>query len=407
MGSILSVVELELSLPKSRYDDDSTDRLNRLLTVAILVMFSLIVTSTQYVGEPISCWTPAHFEDDHEDYANSYCWIRNTYFLPFDADIPTDVRLPGERRGRGPRRLPYYQWVPLILLVQALGFYFPYRVWTRLSRYSGLDLHSLVEAGQSFSVTDMTEIRDKTLMYMAMMTDRYLRSFSAGDVPAHGAGRRRLPCTYNCHGNFLVVVYLFVKLLYLINIAAQLFLLDMFLGTPFHAYGVEVLRDTFKESRQMNDWSVQTSVMFPRVTMCDLKVRRLGAVHDYNVQCVLPINLFNEKIFLFVWFWLVLVGVITLGSLVMWIVRVAYLPGQRRYVKRHLAFVRRLDDEDDRKRKTSRFVNGYLSQDGVFVLRLLAHNTSTVTATEFVTALWDNYKDKRMTQSKDEAATDV
>jgi len=101
----------------------------------------------------------------------SYCWIRNTYFLPFDADIPTDVRLERGQQRR-PDRLPYYQWVPLILLVQALGFYFPYRVWTRLSQYSGLDLHSLVEAGQSFSVTDMSEIRDKTLMYMTMMTDR-------------------------------------------------------------------------------------------------------------------------------------------------------------------------------------------------------------------------------------------
>ena len=31
-----------------------------------------------------------------------------------------------------------------------------------------------------------------------------------------------------------------VKLLYLVNITGQLFLLDMFLGTPFHAYGIEV-----------------------------------------------------------------------------------------------------------------------------------------------------------------------
>ena len=75
MGSVMSVVELDaVVLPKYRYDDDSTDRLNRLLTVAILVLFSLIVTSTQYVGEPISCWTPAHFEDDHEDYANRYIY---------------------------------------------------------------------------------------------------------------------------------------------------------------------------------------------------------------------------------------------------------------------------------------------------------------------------------------------
>jgi len=50
----------------------------------------------------------------------------------------------------------------------------------------------------------------------------------------------RFPCTYNCNGKYLVVVYLFVKLLYVTNVAAQLFLLDMFLGTPFHAYGIEV-----------------------------------------------------------------------------------------------------------------------------------------------------------------------
>jgi len=82
MGSLLSVVELDaVVLPKPRYDDDSTDRLNRLLTVAILVLFSLIVTSTQYVGEPISCWTPAHFEDDHEDYTNRSVVYRKRFRL--------------------------------------------------------------------------------------------------------------------------------------------------------------------------------------------------------------------------------------------------------------------------------------------------------------------------------------
>jgi len=173
---------------------------------------------------------------------------------------------------------------------------------------------------------------------------------------------------------------------------------------------LQVLRDVFYSGSQRNDrWGEQTSLTFPRVTICDLKVRRLGAVHDYNVQCVLPINLFNEKIFLFVWFWLVLVGVLTLGSLMMWIVRFIYLPGQRHYVKQHLKFVARLKtaDDSDRARKALLFVRKYLCQDGVFVLRLLAHNTSTVTATEFVTALWDNYKDKQMARQSTSAPADM
>ena len=92
MGSILSLVEFDaISLPKYRYDDDATDRFNRILTVAILVLFSLIVTSTQYVGEPISCWTPAHFEDDHEDYTNRLAmW---THIKPVYVCIHTTSRV--------------------------------------------------------------------------------------------------------------------------------------------------------------------------------------------------------------------------------------------------------------------------------------------------------------------------
>jgi len=128
--------------------------------------------------------------------------------------------------------------------------------------------------------------------------------------------------------------------------------------------------------------------------MCDLKVRRLGAVHRYNIQCVLPINLFNEKIFLFLYFWLLFVATLTFYSLVLWTTRFALGNGRRQYVKRHLKFVDKLKDDHDRKVTVRQFVHRYLGEDGVFILRLVAHNTNTITVTEFVDALWDNYKKK-------------
>lgn len=42
-----------------------------------------------------------------------------------------------------------------------------------------------------------------------------------------------------------------------------------------------------------------------------------------------------------------------------------------------------------------RFVDEYLRQDGIFVLRLLEHNVKPITLTHFVCTLWDYFKDNQ------------
>lgn len=69
---------------KVRNDDDLIDRLNHFYTTGILIIFTVVVSARQYVGDPIRCWCPAEFPGTHVDYTNNICWISNTYYIPLD-----------------------------------------------------------------------------------------------------------------------------------------------------------------------------------------------------------------------------------------------------------------------------------------------------------------------------------
>jgi len=89
-------------------------------------------------------------------------------------------------------------------------------------------------------------------------------------------------------------------------VIGQLFFLNYVLATKYNTFGIDVLRGLVTNE----DWTDQSYVAFPRVTLCDFKVRGqdMVNVHDYTVQCVLPINLYNECIYVFLWYWMVLVA---------------------------------------------------------------------------------------------------
>ena len=57
-----------------------------------------------------------------------------------------------------------------------------------------------------------------------------------------------------------------------------------------------------------------------------------------------------------------------------------------------------------------RFVNTYLRHDGVFLLRLIAHNTNGITTTEITHELWDLWYDDQQpiqTHPKDGAENEL
>ncbi|KAI0228996.1 Innexin unc-7, partial [Lamellibrachia satsuma] len=358
-------------------DDDLVDKLNHDYTSVVLVVLAVIISARQYVGDQIQCWVPGYFTGTYVDYTGKICWVTNTYHVPFDENVADADESPNKRQ------ISYYQWVHMMLIVQALLFYAPAVIWRSYNVAAGINLNNLIQASRKLGDPNK---RDKTIVYIVRHVDRYLghyRDPERGDVLET---RCRLACGKK-HGNYLMMLYMVTKFFYLGNALLQLLLMNVFLSTDFHWYGIKVLQDLARHK----EWP--ESSRFPRVTMCDFEVRQLGNnIHRHTVQCVLPVNFFNERIYLFLWFWIVLVVLSTAFSTVNWFFRVAIERDRVRYVKLHLMTMRKLKGMSERRRCRD-FVVKYLRQDGVFLLRLIGLNKDEAVVGELLAELWDLYSE--------------
>ena len=348
-------------------DDDFYDRLSRRYSVVLLVIFTILVSTKQYVGEPIACFCPAHFTGTHVEYTNNICWISNTFFVSFDRLLP---KYPDPKTESF---IYFYQYVPLILIVQAIFFYMPSMIWSSLNSKSGYDLGMLVTHARVID-TYTSEIREVSVRHLARHIDRTLEYHRQKRLEYMDQLRAMkcssLPSIYsffllNDHikmrDHHLMWSFLFTKILYLFNALGQLYLLNFFLGNDYHMYGFAVIRALFTGNNE--NWTV--TPRFPRVTWyvfhlslskkqnllelsisfrCNFAVRNLADnIHTYTVQCSLPINIFNEKIFLIVWFWLYLITLFTLFGFFYWLASLFYPQFYKSNLIRYLSSMKRIN----------------------------------------------------------------
>ncbi|ELU12855.1 hypothetical protein CAPTEDRAFT_167139 [Capitella teleta] len=376
------LVSLVVKVPKKlRYDDDANDRLHHRYTSVILVVFAVLVTMQQYVGKPITCWVPKEFTGSHTKFTNSLCWVNNTYWRAFEEEIPH------AHESHLRKEIIYYQWMPFVLLLQAFFFYVPCLVWRTFNSKAGVDSDNILETAGTFQKTMKMASREKTLRLLTMQIDRFLcapRIRYGWRMSIQDAMRSALCCVCGKrNGNYLLLLYIFVKVLFIGNVLGQLFILNALLRTNYNLFGVEVVKNALDERAWLN------STVFPKVTMCDFHIRRLGNLHRYTVQCLLPINLYTERIYMFLWFWFVLVLLVSFLNLFSWLYRGFFKFSRKGYVDKYLD----LRDDSDRS-ALGVFVDGYLKLDGVFLLRLIGHNTDGVTASEITNSLWNHWREK-------------
>lgn len=374
-----AIVPYVAKIRRSYQSNDIIDRLNYQYTALIVVVGAITLAATQYVGKPIQCWVPAQFTGAWEKYAETYCFIKGSYYLPLDDHFSDDFI------ERDQAVIGYYQWVPIVLAVQAFLFYFPSLVWKAFNFSTGINVKNVLNsAGQIKNKFDgkTRETQVKKAAHHLIEALEMQRELKTDSLSILKRSRKS--------GIYLTVLYLIVKILYVCNIIVQFCIFKSFLGTKTSFWGWEILND-ITEGREWEETG-----NFPRVTMCDFNVRVLGNLHRWTVQCVLMINMFTEKIYVFLWFWFLLVGVLSIISMMYWFVALCSPGSQREFVSKYLRCQNAIGSQPTRseEERVNGFVKNFLTPDGVFLARLIQTNGGDLLAGEIITELFKCYCQK-------------
>ena len=92
--------------------DNPVFRLHYKVTFAILVTFTILVTSKQYIGDPIDCIV----EGISPDIMDTYCWIHSTFTVPEATKVGQAVAHPGKEVLKPYRYCPHPLYMKPALL---------------------------------------------------------------------------------------------------------------------------------------------------------------------------------------------------------------------------------------------------------------------------------------------------
>jgi hypothetical protein len=119
--------------------------------------------------------------------------------------------------------------------------------------------------------------------------------------------------------------------------------MDRLLDGEFLTYGIEVIN--FMQSDEEDRFDPMIYI-FPRMTKCMFyKFGLSGEVERHDALCILPLNIVNEKIFIFLWFWFIILATLTSLLIVYRFFMIASHKFRVFLFKRHYRRVRTADIE--------------------------------------------------------------
>ena len=129
--------------------------------------------------------------------------------------------------------------------------------------------------------------------------------------------------------DFYAIKFFICELINFINVFGQIYFTDLFLGYEFTTYGTDVLSLVQYTDLDQELRDDPMNRVFPKVTKCTFhKFGPSGTVEKFDGLCVLPLNIINEKIYVALWFWFLLLAAVS-GIQLIYRLLCMFAPGMR------------------------------------------------------------------------------
>ncbi|GMT24413.1 hypothetical protein PFISCL1PPCAC_15710, partial [Pristionchus fissidentatus] len=363
---------------------DVVAKLHSFITANVLIGAALVISFRQFGGKPIDCMVPTDFTPSWTQYAETYCWSQETYWVPFGSVISglTDA-------DKAEKKVSYYQWMPFFLLFEAACFKIPCLIWKYFASQSGMRIGEILRLSSS-DTNGVPEVKKSNVEALGVHLNGALRFHK---ILNH---RRLIPhkilrflnVKYSTY--YVTLIYFIAKIAFLLNIGVQIKMLEKYV-LP-HSDEDHLAVKTWKMLMQGNEtW--KENGLFPRVTLCDFETRDMGNVQTHTIQCLLLMNVFTEKIFLILWTWYMTLAAFTCLNIVSWSWSMMSETSQLHFIVSHLDMSDVTIDKNkmDHVDKVTRFLNLYLGSDGMLVLFLVSQHSDVIFTSELVAHLWKTF----------------
>jgi len=307
------------------------------ITASLLIVSSILTTSRQYFGDPIHCYVGGSIP---LNVFQSYCFMTATYTLPRMVTNTTSSH-PGVSTGvvnaggaeEGTVYHNYYQWVCLLLAVQASICYLPWAVWKGIE--GG-------RVGKLLTKVSQDPLTETPLSDQVASLGHFLHS-------------------HRGWFNSCALKLLICQVIALVFTVGQMYLMDLVLTNQFLSLGSNFL--------SLEMLSEALNVVFPKVVKCSMSYHGVsGNIENNSGMCTLPINIINEKIYLLLWLWFTCLACISTISLVYQSLLLLF-PGTRKM------------EIQIRSRSTQHHQVGWVVDQSTYgdvvLLQLIAKNTDT------------------------------